>query len=99
GYKPVLVLKNQAQSNRHKTRNAWLRKSLTVSQLVIAQFFIMATLLVSKQIYYALHKDLGFKKDAIVYAETPYKVSKAATNRILASKLRDLPGVEMVSGG
>lgn len=99
GYKPVLVLKNQAQSNSHKTRNAWLRKSLTVSQFVIAQFFIMATLLVSKQIYYALHKDLGFKKDAIVFAETPYKTRKAATNRVMASKLRALPGVEMVSVG
>ena len=53
GYKPVLVLKNQAQSNSHKSRNARLRKSLTVSQFVIAQFFIMATILVSKQIYYA----------------------------------------------
>ena len=81
GYKPVLVLKNQAQSNSSKTRNAWLRKSLTVSQFVIAQFFIMATMLVSKQIYYALHKDLGFKKDAIVFAETPYKTRKAATNQ------------------
>lgn len=99
GYKPVLVLKNQAQSNSHKTRNAWLRKSLTVSQFVIAQFFIMATMLVSKQIYYVLHKDLGFKKDAIVYAETPYKTRKAATNRVMADKLRALPGVEMVSVG
>jgi ABC-type antimicrobial peptide transport system permease subunit len=99
GYKPVLVLKNQVQSNSHKTRNAWLRKSLTVSQFVIAQFFIMATMLVSKQIYYALHKDMGFKKDAIVYAETPYKVRKAATNRLIATKLRALPGVEMVSVG
>ncbi len=99
GYKPVLVLKNQAQSNSHKTRNAWLRKSLTVSQFIIAQFFIMATILVSKQIYYALHKDLGFKKDAILYIETPYKVRKANTNQVIANKLRALPGVEMVSVG
>lgn len=99
GYKPVLVLKNQVQSDSHKTRNAWLRKSLTVSQFVVAQFFIMATLLVSKQIYYILHKDLGFKKDAIVYAETPYKVRKSATNEVMANKLRALPGVAMVSVG
>jgi len=99
GYKPVVVLKNQAQSNSSKTRNAWLRKSLTVSQFVIAQFFIMATILVSKQVYYALHKDLGFKKDAIVYAETPYKTRKASTNKVFANKLRTLPGVELVSVG
>jgi putative ABC transport system permease protein len=99
GYNPVLVLKNQAQSGRSKTRNAWLRKSLIVAQFVIAQFFIMATLLVSKQIYYALHKDLGFKKEAIVFAETPYKTRKAATNMVMANKLRSLPGVAMVSVG
>ncbi|WP_121808960.1 ABC transporter permease [Mucilaginibacter kameinonensis] len=99
GYKPVSVLKNQVQSGTHKTRNAWLRKSLTVSQFIIAQFFIMATMLVSKQIYYALHKDLGFKKDAIVYAQTPYKVGKASTNKVMLNKLGALPGVEMVSLG
>ncbi len=92
GYKPVQVLKNQAQSNSQKSRNAWLRKSLTVSQFVIAQFFIMGTLLVSKQIYYALHKDLGFKKDAIVFIDSPWKHRKATTNRVLANKLRALPG-------
>jgi putative ABC transport system permease protein len=99
GYKPVLVLKNQAQSNSHKTRTAWLRKSLTVSQFVIAQFFIMATILVSKQVYYALHKDLGFKKDAIVFLETPYKKRTTAINRVFENKLRNLPGIEMVSLG
>jgi len=99
GYKPVLVLKNQAQSGSSKTRNAWLRKSLTVSQFVIALFFIMATILVSKQVYYALHKDLGFKKDAIVFVETPYKTRKAATNMVMANKLRELPGVAIVSVG
>lgn len=39
GYKPVLVLKNQANSGSNKTRNAVLRKSLTVIQFFIAQFF------------------------------------------------------------
>jgi putative ABC transport system permease protein len=99
GYKPVQVLKNQAQSGSSKTRNAWLRKSLTVSQFVIAQFFIMATMLVSKQIYYALHKDLGFKKDAIVYLETPYKKRTAAINRVFENKLQSLPGIARVSLG
>jgi hypothetical protein len=65
-YKPAMVLKNQAFTGSTKTRNAWLRKTLTVSQSIIAQFFIMATILVSKQIYYALHKDLGFRKDSVL---------------------------------
>jgi putative ABC transport system permease protein len=99
GYKPVLVLKNQAQSNSNKTRNAWLRKSLTVSQFIIAQFFIMATVLVSKQIYYALHKDLGFKKDAIVFIQSPWKNRNMDRNLTLLNKLRSIPQVEMISIG
>ena len=62
GYKPVLVLKNQAYAGTGKTRKAWLRKSLTISQFVIAQVFIMATILVSKQIHYSLKRIWVLKK-------------------------------------
>ncbi|MDB5130291.1 MAG: yknZ 6 [Mucilaginibacter sp.] len=99
GYKPAMVLKNQAASNSSKTRNAWLRKSLTVTQFIIAQFFIMATVLVSKQIYYALHKDMGFKKDAIVIINSPWKNRTASKNQVFLNKLRSMPRVDMVSVG
>ena len=98
-YKPVAVLKNQAMNNSGKTRNAWLRKSLTVSQFIIAQFFIMATLLVSKQVKYALNKDLGFKKEAILTINSPYKSRTIAANQVLLNKLRAVPNVEMVAAG
>ncbi|MDN5285288.1 MAG: ABC-type antimicrobial peptide transport system, permease component [Mucilaginibacter sp.] len=97
GYKPASVLKNQVHSN--KTRNAWLRKSLTVSQFVVAQFFIMATILVGQQIYYALHKNLGFKKDAILLINTPWKTSKASTNQVLLNEFRLMPQVALVGLG
>ncbi|MBD1384989.1 ABC transporter permease [Mucilaginibacter rigui] len=99
GYKPVSVLKNQASNNNSKTRNAWLRKSLTVTQFVIAQFFIMATILVSKQIYYALHKDLGFKKDAIVNISTPYKSINTNKQQVFMNKLIAIPQIELISVG
>jgi len=97
GYQPVLVLKKQTHSN--KTSNAWLRKSLTVTQFVVAQFFIMATVLVSKQVYYALHKDLGFKKEAIVYINMPYKNNDAGKKQVFINKLRSIPQIGMVSLG
>jgi putative ABC transport system permease protein len=96
GYKPILVLKNQAFSGSAKTRAAWLRKSLTVSQFVIAQVFIIATILVGRQISYALNKDLGFKKEAIVYFNTPY--NRPATQRdVLLQKLKAIPGIALIS--
>jgi ABC-type antimicrobial peptide transport system permease subunit len=97
GYKPVLVLKNQAYSNTGKTRNLWLRKTLTISQFVIAQVFIMATILVSKQISYTLSKDLGYKKDAIIYFETNFYDTVKSHKDVLMDKLKAIPGIAMIS--
>ncbi|WP_184550321.1 ABC transporter permease [Mucilaginibacter sp. FT3.2] len=99
GYKPVDVLKNQAHAGASKTRNAMLRKSLTVTQFVIAQFFIMATILVSKQIYYALHKDLGFKKEAIINISTPYKSPSVSLQQVFKNKIAAIPQIELMSIG
>ncbi|QEM08510.1 ABC transporter permease [Mucilaginibacter rubeus] len=99
GFKPVTVLKNQVRGNSNKTRNSRLRKSLTVSQFVVAQFFIMATILVNQQIYYALHKNLGFKKDAILIINTPWETSKTSTNQVLLNEFRSMPQVALVGLG
>ena len=96
GYKPLLVLKNQAYTGASQTRSAWLRKTLTVSQFVIAQVFIIATLLVSKQISYALHKDLGFKKEAILTFRTN-RSQPDEKRALLLNKLRALPGIILIS--
>ena len=97
GYRPVLVLKNQSFNNIGKSRNLWLRKTLTVSQFVIAQVFIIATILVSRQISYTLNKDMGFKKDAIIYFET--NADDTVRNRVavLKNKLKAIPGIAMIS--
>lgn len=98
-FQPVQVLKNQAHAGSNKTRNAWLRKSLTVTQFIIAQFFIMATILVSKQIYYVLHKDLGFKKDAIVNVFMPYYTKNKSLKDVYMQKIKQLPQVDLLSRG
>ncbi|MEP6749227.1 MAG: ABC transporter permease [Bacteroidota bacterium] len=96
GFKPVLVLKNQAYTNTGKTRNAVLRKTLTVSQFVIAQVFIIATILVSKQISYSLNKDLGFKKDAILFLSTSYR-AEPGKKFLFIDKLKAIPEIAMLS--
>jgi len=97
-FKPVTVLKNVAHTNTSQSRRTWIRKTLTVSQFVIAQFFIMATLVVGQQIKYSLNKDMGFKKDAIVYFNTPYNYF-APDNKpaILLQKLEAIPGIKKLS--
>jgi len=94
-FKPVLVLKNQGFTNSGRSRSAWLRKSLTVFQFVIAQVFIIGTLLVAKQISFAINKDLGFKKDALVYFRINGHQSTEKKS-VLVDKLKAIPGVAMI---
>jgi putative ABC transport system permease protein len=99
GYKPIAVLKNQAFNGSSKTRNAYLRKGLTVTQFVIAQFFIMATLLVSKQIHHALTKDLGFNKQAILNLSTPWKMASTDKQEVFRNKISAIPQIALMSVG
>lgn len=98
GYRPVLVLKNQAFTGSHQTRNAWIRKTLTVSQFVIAQFFVIATVMVSKQINYSLNADMGFNKEAVINFDLP-RDTVATHGRQLLNEIKSLPGISIVSTG
>jgi predicted permease len=98
GYKPALVLKNLAGANTTQSRRVWIRKTLTVTQFVIAQFFIIATMMVGKQIRFSINKDMGFKKDAIITFSTPYNYQHPDNKQfVLQQKLRSIPGIQKLS--
>ncbi|HVK48979.1 MAG TPA: FtsX-like permease family protein [Pseudobacter sp.] len=99
GFRPIQVLKNYSPSGNAHTRRVILRKSLTVAQFVVAQVFIVATLLVSKQVNYTLNKDIGLRKDAIVFIRTPWGESNPQKRELLAAKLRAIPEIAKVSIG
>lgn len=95
-FQPVAVLKSQVNAVGGKV---WLRKTLTISQFVVAQFFIIATLIVSKQIHYSINKDLGFRKDAILVANTPFYDEQGNKRQALQEKIAAIPEVDLVSRG
>jgi putative ABC transport system permease protein len=95
-FKPISVLKNQWAAGAGKTRGLLLRKTLTVSQFVIAQVFIIATILVARQINFALHAEMGFKKDAILTFSTAWRQGEAK-RQVLAQKLAAIPGIGLIS--
>jgi putative ABC transport system permease protein len=100
-FQPVTILKNQRSGTSH-TRNGWLRKTLTVSQFVITQVLLIATLVVSRQVQFSLHKDLGYKKEAIVFFNTEWNIfSNEPDERrfVLLEKLKSIPEIERVSLG
>ncbi len=98
-YRPVKVLKNQSFTEGNETRHAWIRKTLTVSQFVIAQFFVIATVMVSKQINYSLHSDMGFRKDAILSFDVPRSDTIASHRSLLLQEIKNIPGVQLASRG
>lgn len=93
GYFPVQSLKGVgAKTNKE---NWYLRKSLIVFQFSISLIFIIATLVIGKQISYMRDSDKGFKTDAII---TIQKVWRDHTNRAnaLAENIKHIAGVDKV---
>jgi ABC-type antimicrobial peptide transport system permease subunit len=94
---PVEVLKKHVHHGSGKLR---LRQTLTVFQFVIAQAFLMATLLVGKQISYLINQDLGFRKEAILSFKAPYSSDTSYIRRLdLVHQLQQIPGIVRVSLG
>ncbi|SEW51729.1 ABC transporter permease [Chitinophaga arvensicola] len=77
-------------------QRGYLRIGLVVFQFTISLVFIIGSLVINNQIRYMLHKDLGFRKDAILTFNTnrAYPNSQPA---LLAEKIQSFPQVEMVS--
>lgn len=98
GFKPVRVLQSRIFSRSANGDRAGLRKVLTVSQFVVAQFFVIATVVVSKQINFSLHADMGFNKEAIINFDLPRDTSNSH-ERALITEIKSLPGVALASSG
>ena len=91
---PVNSLKGA--TGQKGNQRGYLRIGLVIFQFTISLVFIIGSIVINNQIRYMLHKDLGFKKDAILTIATgrSYPVTQPG---VLAEKIRMLPYVEMVS--
>lgn len=63
-FKPALVLKGSFKST---DKGIALRKVLVVSQFVITVLLVTGIIIISKQLSYIKHKDLGYDKDALLF--------------------------------
>ena len=95
-FKPVAVLKDKLVTGGG---NASFRKGLTIFQFIIAQVFIISTLLVGKQIHFLMKKDMGFKTDAITYIRTPWQDNSMQKRELFIQKLKEIPQIETISLG
>ncbi|GAB3316723.1 ABC transporter permease [Larkinella ripae] len=98
----VSIMRGQATVQVGKNRLT-LRKGLIVFQFVVAQLFIVGTMLVGRQLHYLLHKDLGFDREAVVLVGVPWKFrdNPAYKNRpfTMQQELAKQPGIARVALG
>lgn len=92
----VSVLKNKLSVGKDKVK---LRKFLTFFQFTIAQVFIIATLLVGKQINFMLNKNMGFKTDAVVTIYSPRSEGELEKKYRFEQKLKAIPEIATLSVG
>ncbi|MDP4264632.1 MAG: ABC transporter permease [Bacteroidota bacterium] len=69
GFRPVSVLKGKFASGK---RGAVLRKTLVVSQFIIAIVLIAGTMIVYSQLHFMRSQPLGFKKDNMLVVNFNY---------------------------
>jgi putative ABC transport system permease protein len=64
GFKPVNILKGSFSSG---SKGALLRKSLVTTQFTITLVLITGIIIIHSQMAYIQHKDLGFKKEGLIF--------------------------------
>ncbi|MDC6366937.1 MULTISPECIES: ABC transporter permease [Flavobacteriaceae] len=91
---PVLALKGKLKHNN--TGGSTTRKVLVVAQFTISIILIVATIIISKQIDYAVNGDLGFNSDSIVMVSIP-EDKDVVQIKSLKDRISGIPGVSEVS--
>jgi ABC-type antimicrobial peptide transport system permease subunit len=92
GFNPVTVLKGKLNSS---VGEIWVRKGLVVLQFTLSVIFIVAVLVVYKQIEYIQSTNLGYNKDNLIIFEKEGKV-KENTETFL-SEIKNIPGIIQAS--
>ncbi len=91
---PVLALKGTFFQKR--TRGMSTRKVLIVVQFSISIILIVATIVISKQIDYAVNSDLGFDKESVVMLSLPEKMGNV-NQKSLKERFKNILGVKDAS--
>lgn len=87
---------NQPLSNRPTFIQSLLQRLTVTMQLGISVVFIIATLVVIKQMHFVNHKDLGFERNGIVYLSGMNPFINEDVRVALVKKLRSMPQIEAI---
>ena len=96
GFNPVEVLKGKLKLN--SSGAGVLRKGLIIGQFMASIVMIICTLVISRQMQYLQHKNLGYNKDQVVVVPTNKKRADGfALAKLYETELRKHPEVSNVT--
>jgi ABC-type antimicrobial peptide transport system permease subunit len=95
GFNPIEAIKNKISTT--SIGGISIRRGLVVLQFVIAQFLIIGTIVVIKQMQFFRNQPMGFEKNAIALVELPSDSSGVANYGYLKEQMLKIPGVEAAS--
>ena len=91
-FNPVQVLKGTLKSGAGAI---WFRKGLVVFQFVLSIVLIISTILISRQIDYVQHADIGYNRENLLYIPIEGNLSDKLS--VFNTEASNLPGVKNVS--
>lgn len=89
GFDPAKVLKGKVAITFGEV---WIRKGLVITQFALSVVFIIAFLIVNKQIQFTQTKNLGYEKDNVVIFQRQGKINWN-DHEAFMSALKGIPGV------
>jgi putative ABC transport system permease protein len=93
GFSPGVALRGKAYA---PTGNGnWLRQGLVVTQFVAGQGLLLAALVISAQMRYVQHTDLGFHRENVVVVHLPNR--EASARKAFENELRGYADIKTVS--
>ncbi len=92
GFNPIAVLKGKLQDT---AGGLWIRKGLVVFQFAISVIFIVAVLVVYRQLAFVLSQRMGYDKDHVIYFVAEGKVP--ANIDAFINGIKQIPGVDNAS--
>jgi predicted permease len=87
-FKPIRVLKNMFTAP--SSNSIWIRKTLVVTQFTVSILLIIGTIIVSQQVNYIKNRDLGYKKEHLIWFPNHIATDK---NETALREITKVPGV------
>ena len=91
-FNPVTVLKGTL---KFSAGAALFRKGLVVFQFVLSIMLIIGTIIISRQVNYIQHKDLGFDRENLIYIPVEGDLRKQYT--LFKEQALTMPGIQAVT--